>query len=130
MAARHAICPAVVLVEGETIVRAHVMLVSEHDLPRGKAGAGAGLRLLQSYERPIELVLDGEAMPLTSGSELAGVLLRTPHPVPVLFVSSRRWLALHRPDPRRALRRMRPVPFDPDRILEFLESLRARARAA
>jgi len=130
MPRRDAICPAVVLVEGEAIVRAHVMLVSEHDLPRGRAGAGAGLRLLRRYERPIELVLDADAMPLTSGGELAGVLVRTPHPVPVLFVSTRRWLAMHRPDPRRALRRVRPVPFDPDRILEFLASLRARARAA
>jgi hypothetical protein len=130
MPRRDARCPAVVLVEGEAIVRAHAMLVSEDDLPRGRAGAAAGLRLLRGYQRPIELVLDHDAMPLTNGGELAGVLAGAPDPVPVLFVSPRRWIALHRPDPRRALRRVAPVPFDPDRILEFLESLRARARAA
>jgi hypothetical protein len=130
MPRRDQMCPAVVLVEGEAIVRAHVMLVGERDLPSRGAGSGAGLRLLRGYARPIELVLDGDAMPFTNGAELARVLVRAPHPVPVVFVSPRRWIAMHRPDPRPALRRVTAVPFDPIRILEFLESLRQRARAA
>jgi FixJ family two-component response regulator len=130
MPRRDRVCPAVVLVEGEAIIRAHVMLVSGRDVPRGRTGSSHGLRLLRSYERPVELVLGGDAMPLTSGLELARVLVRAPHPVPVLFVSTHRWLAMHRPEPRRGHRRVQPVAFDADRILEFLESLRVRARAA
>ena len=127
---RDRICPAVVVVEGEAIVRAHLMLVSERDLPATRAGPDAGLRLLRGYPRPVELVLDGDAMPLTNGAELVRVLTRAPDPVPVLFVSTQRWIAMHRPEPRRALRQVTAVPFDPELILEFLESLRQRARAA
>jgi hypothetical protein len=130
MPPRDRVCPAVVLVEGEAIVRAHLMLVSERDLPQRRARSDSGHRLLRGYERPIELVLDGEAMPLTNGAELARVLLRAPQPVPVLFVSTARWIAMHRPAPHRALRRVAAVPFDPARILAFLASLRQRARAA
>ena len=130
MPRRERACPAIVLVEGEAMVRAHAMLVGERDLPRRGSGSGPGLRLLRGYERPIELVLDGEAMPLTNGAELARVLVSASHPVPVLFVSTRRWIAMHRPEPRRALRRVSAVPFDSIRILDFLQSLRQRARAA
>ena len=130
MPRRELACPAVVLVEGEAIVRAHAMLVGERDLPSRGSANGPGLRLLRGYGRPIELVLDREAMPLTNGAELARVLVRAAHPVPVLFVSTRRWIAIHQTDPRHALRRVIAVPFDPARILQFLESLRERARAA
>ena len=121
---------AVVLVEGEALIRAHVMLVDRQDLPVTRAVREHGLRLLQSYERPIELVLENESMPLTGGLELARVLARAPHPVPVISVSTRRWLTMHRSDRGGALRRLAPVPFDPDRILAFIASLHLRARAA
>jgi hypothetical protein len=122
--------PAVVLVEGEAIIRAHVMLVAGRDLPRTRSVRDHGLRLLRSYERPLELVLGDKAMPLTGGLELARVLARTPHPVPVFSVSTQRWLAMHRSDPGGALRRLDPVSLDSDRILAFLESLRLRPHAA
>lgn len=66
--------PAFVLVEGESLVQAYLMPISERAVAATALAPPIALRLLAGHHRPFGLVLGCQVMHLVGGAELAQVI--------------------------------------------------------